>query len=117
MINNPVTARKLAACMAIAGTILAVGAGVAGAEPAGRGNIPTPSGPSTSGEHAHVVVTYDYNGYPEYNYVYTQTDPAPSADPATGNRLAPGGQDRTWAPVAHPDGSWTVCQPYAVQCK
>lgn len=115
MINNPVTARKLVACMAITGGILAIGAGVAAAEPPG-GTIHTPSTPG--GEHAHVVVTYDYNGYPEYNYVYTQTDPLPASDPAAGNRLAPGGQDRTWVPVARPDGSgWTVCQPYAVQCK
>ncbi|GAB2509857.1 hypothetical protein [Nocardia heshunensis] len=116
MINYPVIARKLAAGTAIAGTILAVGAGIAAAEPPG-GTIHTPSTPG--GEHAHVVVTYDYNGYPEYNYVYTQ-DPAPASDPATaaGNRLATGGQDRTWVPVARPDGTgWTVCQPYAVQCK
>ncbi|OJF82001.1 hypothetical protein NS14008_26070 [Nocardia seriolae] len=99
--------------MAIAGTLFATAAGIAAAEP-------TATGPQQSGTGAspHVVVTYDYNGYPTYDYVYTDPAPQPAAVPGGGNRLGSGASDRTCVPVLRPDGSgWTVCRPNIALCQ
>ncbi|MEC3952688.1 hypothetical protein VMT65_06565 [Nocardia sp. CDC153] len=98
--------------MIIAGTMLATAAGVAAAEP-------TLTGPQAPGSNstAHVVVTYDDNGYPQYDYVYTDPAPQPAADPAGANRLGAGGTEQTWVRVVHPDGSWTVCPNTASYCR
>ncbi|MEC3916168.1 hypothetical protein [Nocardia sp. CDC160] len=107
----PTAIRKPLTGLMIAGTLFASAAGIAAAEPAVTG--PEPSGASGS---SHVVVTYGYDGYPQYDYVYI--DPAPQPDAVAGaNRIGSGGTDRTWVPVARPDGSgWTICRPAVSQC-
>ncbi|AYF76369.1 hypothetical protein D7D52_23920 [Nocardia yunnanensis] len=103
--------RKPLALMAIAGALLTAAAGIAAADPPGT-DAHAPAQPSGS---PHTVVTYGYDGYPQYSYVYT--DPAPAQAPAPANRLADPGQDRTWQPVSRPDGSgWTVCRLDAATC-
>ncbi|WP_040815437.1 hypothetical protein [Nocardia concava] len=104
--------RKPLTCMVIAGTLFATAAGVAAAEPGATG----PQAPGNAGT-SHVVVTYDDNGYPRYDYVYIDPAPQPPSDPAA-NRLGTGGEERTWRPVPRPDGSgWTVCRPSATPCQ